>query len=652
MQLGTDTATQRLIKSTAEATCNLMQKKKGQTATAQAETTDTAASSTTTTSTTSATTTKTGTTREPIERLESNILEYLYKPTQHVKKMAERKIQLAKAQMDEYKALEDFEQVATASHWNLDSILKPKIKLWSTKNKNNYIVQKRIELDLPPRFISNINFTFKVDESIINQEEAQTLYNEMRRLTKSYQNETMILYQQAVLREKELLTHEIEHIIESLPHSDSDTQDEVSYAAFKNYHDLPSRGRSQRKRTTCCPGSYSITGRGILAPAIINQAQIRLTEEEHQILKLGPRFIYNDPTTASRRRTTELATLKRKIEARFFEKKVSPGRPVEQFIAELDVLLQNLHNTPAINKNSSIIINSQSTQSQINNSPIIKKKKNYGRLVKRLRHKFRLANVIIRKSDKSKVFHLGRTEDYQKKSEEYMAKTQAYQCLGTIDPLPDLIRRTNKYLLNLRLAKWITQKQYELLFIKPDEVELAHLYYLPKAHKPGTPLRPIVSGLKHPTVKISKFLDNLLRPIFDKMASKSTVTSGFELVKHLQEWSKINIRQETLFCTIDVTDLYTMVPQIEGVLSLKKMLDYLKMKQIGGLKTETIIRLSRFVMQNNYFSYNGQYYHQILGGAMGAPLTLTVANCYMFFYEQDIIKQIKNSGGLYFRYIG
>ncbi|CAF4206126.1 unnamed protein product [Rotaria sordida] len=94
-----------------------------------------------------------------------------------------------------------------------------------------------------------------------------------------------------------------------------------------------------------------------------------------------------------------------------------------------------------------------------------------------------------------------------------------------------------------------------------------------------------------------------------------------------------------------------MIPQVEGVLSLKKMLDYLKLKKVGNLKIETIIRLSRFVMQNNYFSYDGQFYHQIRGGAMGSPLTLTMANCYMFFFERQIAKQIKNSGGLFFRYI-
>ncbi|CAF5182133.1 unnamed protein product [Rotaria magnacalcarata] len=57
---------------------------------------------------------------------------------------------------------------------------------------------------------------------------------------------------------------------------------------------------------------------------------------------------------------------------------------------------------------------------------------------------------------------------------------------------------------------------------------------------------------------------------------------------------------------MDVMDLYTMIPQTEGSFSIKKMLGYLNIKQIDGLKMETIIRLCRFVIQNNYFSYNVQ----------------------------------------------
>jgi hypothetical protein len=266
-------------------------------------------------------------------------------------------------------------------------------------------------------------------------------------------------------------------------------------------------------------------------------------------------------------------------------------------------------------------------------------------------HRFRLTNTILRKTDKSKVFHLGTMNHYCQKSDEYMSKTNAYECLGPNDPLPSLIERTNKYLLDLRLSKWITQKQYEHLCVNPNDTELAHLYYLPKAHKPGTPLRPIISGLKHPTLKISKFFDDLLRPLFDKMAANTTINNGVELVKQLNKWSEDNITPDTLLCTMDVVDLYTMMPQIEGVLSLKKMLDYLGLKQVGGLRTETIIRLARFVMQNNYFSYNGQFYHQVRGGAMGSPLTLTMSNCYMFFLEQDIVKVAHDNNAFYRRYI-
>ena len=188
-------------------------------------------------------------------------------------------------------------------------------------------------------------------------------------------------------------------------------------------------------------------------------------------------------------------------------------------------MLQKLHNQSGSNQH-------RSDQSQSNRYFTNKGTKNFKRLVKRLKYKIRSASTILRKSDKSKVFHLGKVDDYEKKSEEYMAKTQAYKCLGTDDPLPDLIQRTNRHLLDLRLAKWITQKQYEKLCINPNEVELAHLYYLPKPYKIGTPFRPIISDLKHPTIKISKFLDDLLRPLFDKMATKTTVTSGFEFVKN------------------------------------------------------------------------------------------------------------------------
>jgi hypothetical protein len=56
-------------------------------------------------------------------------------------------------------------------------------------------------------------------------------------------------------------------------------------------------------------------------------------------------------------------------------------------------------------------------------------------------------------------------------------------------------------------------------------------------------------------------------------------------------------------------------------------------------------------MTNNYFYFDGSYYKQIRGGAMGSPLTLTIANTYMYFVERPISKWAQRTCSIYFRYI-
>ncbi|CAF1071568.1 unnamed protein product [Rotaria sp. Silwood1] len=153
--------------------------------------------------------------------------------------MAQSRIQLAKVQMEEYKALEDFEQIASPAQWSIHLVLKPKIKNWSTKNKNYQILSKRVELDMPPKFIEKVDFSFKVDESIISQDEAQATYNEMRQITKEFRTQAMKLYVQSAARENEILSNEITGIVERFPQENDDGFDaEPGFAAFKQYHEL------------------------------------------------------------------------------------------------------------------------------------------------------------------------------------------------------------------------------------------------------------------------------------------------------------------------------------------------------------------------------------------------------------------------------
>ncbi len=195
------------------------------------------------------------------------------------------------------------------------------------------------------------------------------------------------------------------------------------------------------------------------------------------------------------------------------------------------------------------------------------------------------------------------------------------------------------------------KKQYEKLKVNKDEAELAHLYFLPKAHEPQTPLRPIMAGLKSPTIKISKWLEDLLRPLFDRLTCETNIQNGVQLIKQVEKWSANYLTSATSFITMDVTDLYTMVPQEGGVTAIKRLLEASNLKQIDGVKKEIILALTRFVITNNYFYFDGSYYKQIRGGAMGSPLTLTIANTYMYFVERPIFKWAQRTCSLYYRYI-
>ena len=93
--------------------------------------------------------------------------------------------------------------------------------------------------------------------------------------------------------------------------------------------------------------------------------------------------------------------------------------------------------------------------------------------------------IVIQRTDKSKVFHLASTNSYHHKSLDYMQKTKAYkeiendtnpcinhlhQVLTLVDPL------LKKKAIDLHIWK-------RSMYPNVKNIELAHLYFIPKAHK-------------------------------------------------------------------------------------------------------------------------------------------------------------------------
>ncbi|CAF4643107.1 unnamed protein product, partial [Rotaria socialis] len=232
------------------------------------------------------------------------------------------------------------------------------------------------------------------------------------------------------------------------------------------------------------------------------------------------------------------------------------------------------------------------------------------KLMKSIQHRLKKGNYILRETDKSGIFHIGTSVDYEKKAEAYRQKTGAYIELDS-NPLRSVFDKVILLLNDLRSKKYILSWQLDKMMPKRDTVQLAYLYFIPKPHKAGTPLRPIVSSMSMPMTGISKFLDKLIRPIFDKHARSTTIIDGVDLIHRLEAYTTNGyLKPKTYFCTFDITDLYTMLPQEESLDILIEFLVQHGYQKVQNIPIDIIRKLALIVIKENVFVYEKKFYRQ------------------------------------------
>ncbi|CAF2215847.1 unnamed protein product [Rotaria magnacalcarata] len=179
-------------------------------------------------------------------------------------------------------------------------------------------------------------------------------------------------------------------------------------------------------------------------------------------------------------------------------------------------------------------------------------------------------DIVIRRRDKSKVFYIGKAIDFERKAEEYMLKTEAYQAITNgRSHLSDILCAVQTLLENLVRKQTLTSKQRNQISPKLNQLELGHYHGLPKPHKPNTPLRPIIACTNEPTTLVSKFLNDLLAPIFLSVVRETTFINDIDVIRKLEKYVLDGLFQSTTkFIIIDVTDLYTMIPREGAILAL------------------------------------------------------------------------------------
>ncbi|CAF4506826.1 unnamed protein product [Rotaria socialis] len=154
------------------------------------------------------------------------------------------------------------------------------------------------------------------------------------------------------------------------------------------------------------------------------------------------------------------------------------------------------------------------------------------------------------------------------------------------------------------------------------------------------------------TTGISRFLDQSIRPLFDMHAQPRPIIDGGHLLRQLEQYVRNgHLKPTTLFCTADITNLYTMLPQDESLKILKELLLEHHYEKVQGIPIGIILQLADLVLKEIAFVDGNKFYRQIIGGAMGSPFTLTLANIFMWKWEKDAICGAIGPHEIYGRYI-
>ncbi len=124
-----------------------------------------------------------------------------------------------------------------------------------------------------------------------------------------------------------------------------------------------------------------------------------MDRREEALLKLDPKYVPNNPHLAHIRMKDEIELVVKKTNKIFIEHGwVLPKQRVQIFTDSLEKILTDCHDRHPPS--------------------------NQLKIIKNLKTKFEATQTIIRKTDKSKVFHIGKSDDYKVKAQTYMTNEE------------------------------------------------------------------------------------------------------------------------------------------------------------------------------------------------------------------------------------
>ncbi len=181
-------------------------------------------------------------------------------------------------------------------------------------------------------------------------------------------------------------------------------------------------------------------------------------------------------------------------------------------------------------------------------------------------------------------------------------------------------------------------------YLAPSDARTPQLYGLPKIHKVGVPMRPIVSASGSFNYNLAKFLAF----VFGKYATAtdSYVKNSADFVRKLSTLSS----SSTKLVSFDVTSLFTMVPVDEASTVALEMYAADPSPSVG-LPSAVLRDMITFATTRTNCQFDGRNFDQIEGTAMGSPFSPILANIYMCKWESQALGAAPFTPPTWIRYV-
>ena len=143
-------------------------------------------------------------------------------------------------------------------------------------------------------------------------------------------------------------------------------------------------------------------------------------------------------------------------------------------------------------------------------------------------------------------------------------------------------------------------------------------------------LRLVVAGPNCPTKRLSTFIDIIIKQLI--LHVKSYITDSIDFLQKCSRTAK----ESTVICTFEVKSLYTNIPHEFGLQAMNFWPEKHGASINSRFPKAFILESIQFILKNNNFKFNEEYFKQLVGTATGKDMAPTYATLTMGYYEKKL----------------